>query len=82
MGKYVLRTRLVDDPGVEFYYKGTDKETDVSFALNTIVAFVKSDALEMDKEEAYRLCDLLNADMELLRSTGYEAFEVVDAWQP
>ena len=77
MGEYVLRTRLVDNPGIEFYYKGTAKEKDASLALNTIVAFEISDAVKMEWDDACILCDLLNADKESLKSKGYEAFEVV-----
>ena len=77
MERYVLRTRLAENPNVVFYYRGTDEDEDASFSLKTIVAFEISDALMMDQDEAEGLCDLLNADRESLISNGYEEFEVV-----
>ena len=77
MGCFVLRTRLIENPNVVFYYKGTDSDGDASFSLNTIVAFEISDALMMDQDEANRLCERLNADKDALISNGYEEFEVV-----
>ena len=79
MEKYVIRTRLIENPGVVFYYKGTDSDGDTSFSLNTIVAFEISDALMMDQGEANGLCEMLNADKDALISNGYEEFEVVVA---
>ena len=77
MKKYVLRSKLAENPNVTFYYKGTADEPGVPLALNTIVAFDMSDALVMDKDEAYRLCGELNRDEEYLVSTGYTEFEVI-----
>jgi hypothetical protein len=77
MKKYVLRSKLADNPNVTFYYKGTEDECGVPLALNTIVAFDMSDALVMTKDNAYRLCEELNRDKEFLISTGYTEFEVI-----
>lgn len=46
-------------------------------ALNTIVAFDMSNALVMDEDKAYGLCEELNRDKESLVSTGYTMFEAV-----
>lgn len=45
---YILRTRLLENPNVSFYYKGTATEEGVPFALNTIVGFEPSDELQFD----------------------------------
>lgn len=77
MTKYVLRSKLAENPNVTFYYKGTADERGVPLALNTIVAFDMSDALVMTKDNAYRLCEELNRDEAVLASTGYTEFEAV-----
>ena len=77
MTKFVLRSKLAENPNVTFYYKGTANERDVPLALNTIVAFNMSDALVMAKDNAYRLCEELNRDKEFLISTGYTEFEAI-----
>lgn len=77
MNKYVLRTRLSENPDVVFYYKGTADESGVPLALNTIVAFDISDALPMDECQAYMVCEELNRDKKSLFSTGYTEFEVL-----
>ena len=77
MKKYVLRSKLAENPNVTFYYKGTADERGVPLALNTIVAFDMSDALVVDEDKAYRLRGELNRDKEFLISTGYTEFEVI-----
>ena len=55
---YILRTHLLENPDVVFYYKGTAKEHGVPFALNTIVAFEQYDAVVFDcKSTAKALCN-------------------------
>lgn len=77
MKKYVLRSKLAENPNVTFYYKGTADEQGIPLALNTIVAFGMFDALVMAKDDAHRLCEELNRDKDSLISTGYTEFEVV-----
>lgn len=77
MTKYVLRSKLSENPNVTFYYKGTADECGVPLALNTIVAFDMSNALALAKDNAYRLCEELNRDKESLLLSGYTAFEAV-----
>lgn len=77
MKKFVLRSKLAENPNVTFYYKGTADEHGVPLALNTIVAFDMSDALVVDEDKAYRLRGELNRDKEFLISTGYTEFEVI-----
>ena len=75
---YLLRTHLLENPDVIFYYKGTAREKGVPFALNTIVAFKPSDALVFDNEQvAINYCNLLNQDKQALVSNGYSKFEIV-----
>ena len=75
---YILRTHLLENPDVVFYYKGTDREKGVSLALNTIVAFEPSDALVFDNGQvAINYCNLLNQDKQALVSNGYSKFEIV-----
>ena len=74
---YILRTRLLDNPNVSLYYKGTAREEGVPFALNTIVGFEPSDALEFENElVADLLCNHLNLDKQALTANGYSEFEV------
>lgn len=76
---YILRTHLLEDPDVVFYYKGKDKEHGVPFALNTIVAFEPSSALEFnDKKTAMELCEHLNLDKQSLAAAGYSEFELIE----
>lgn len=77
MKKFVLRSKLAENPNVTFYYKGTADERGVPLALNTIVAFDMSDALVVDEDKAYRLRGKLNRDKVFLISTGYTEFEVI-----
>ena len=74
---YILRTHLLEDPDVVFYYKGTDKEHGVPFALNAIVAFDPSDAMFFDKPIAMEKCYRLNLDKHALISKGYSEFDVM-----
>ncbi|MBQ3364065.1 MAG: hypothetical protein IJG42_08975 [Muribaculaceae bacterium] len=77
MGRYVIKTHLIDKPEITFYYKGTANEEGVSFAMNTIVGFDISDAMVFyDKEDAVQLCDKLNKDRKVLLKYGYEPFEM------
>ena len=75
---YILRTHLLEDPNVVFYYKGTAKEHGVPFALNTIVSFEPSSALVFnDEKTAMELCERLNLDKQALANTGYSEFKVM-----
>lgn len=75
---YVLRTRLLENPNVVFYYKGTAREPGVPFALKTIVGFEPSDALQFDdKKTAIALCKKLNIDKSILARLGYSVFETI-----
>ena len=77
MEGYVIKTHLIDNPKITFYYKGTANEEGVSFAMNTIVGFDVSDAMVFyDKEDAVQLCEKLNEDRESLLIYGYEPFLV------
>jgi len=77
MGRYVIKTHLIDKPEITFYYKGTANEEGVSFAMNTIVGFDISDAIVFyDKEDAIQLCEKLNEDRDSLLEYGFEVFEL------
>ena len=77
MEGYVITTHLIDTPKITFYYKGTANEEGASFAMNTIVGFVISDATVFhDKEGAVQLCEKLNRDKEGLLKNGFEVFEL------
>ena len=73
---YILRTHLLENPDVVFYYKGTASEIGVPFALNTIVAFEPADAMMFDKQTAIELCKRLNLDKLELTKAGYSEFVV------
>ncbi len=77
MEKFVLRTKLVDNPQVVLYYKGTANREGVSLALNTIVVFDMSDAKLFDKADSDKMLKLLNTECELLKSKGFLEFESV-----
>ena len=77
MNRYVVRTKLLEEPNKVLFYQGTDKDEDSSFALNTIVAFNISEARVFDKARAFMLCEQLNTDKESLIANGYSEFEVV-----
>ena len=77
MEGYVIKTHLIDNPKITFYYKGTANEKRVTFAMNIIVGFDISNAkVFKDKEDAARLCEKLNQDEEGLLKNGYMAFEM------
>lgn len=76
---YLLRTHLLENPDVVFYYKGTAREKGVPFALNTIIAFEPTDALVFgDEQTADLLCNRLNQDKQALAANGYSEFEVIE----
>ena len=78
METYILRTHLIDSPGVFFYFKGTASEKEVPQAVNTIVGFEPSDALKfVDKYIADCLCQNLNLDKTSLKTNGFSEFEVI-----
>ena len=75
---YILRTHLLEDPDVVFYYKGTAKEHGVPFALNTIVSFEPSSAIVFnDEKTAMELCERLNLDKLELTKAGYSDYVVI-----
>ena len=75
---YILRTRLLDNPNVSLYYKGTAREEGVPFALNTIVGFEPIDAMKFDDEQkAIALCEKLNLNKQELIMVGYSEFEAI-----
>ena len=80
---YILRTYLLENPEVVFYYKGTAKEWGVPFALNTIMAFEPSDAyIFIDEQEAKVVISRLNLDKLLLYKYGYSEFKLEIAKPP
>lgn len=74
---YILRTHLLENPSVVFYYKGTATENGVPFALNTIVAFEPMNAMKFDRKSAIILCKQLNLDKMKLIKIGYDKFELL-----
>lgn len=78
METYILRTHLIDSPGVFFYYKGTAREKEVPFALNTIVAFESSEAFVFENDKnAKTICLRLNFNKKALNDAGYSKFEII-----
>ncbi len=77
MNRYVIRTKLLEEPNKVLFYQGTDKDEDSPFALKTVVAFNISKARTLSKARAFMLCEKLNADKESLIANGYSEFEVV-----
>lgn len=73
MEKFVLLTKLIENPNVVFYYKGDDTMVD---ALNAEVAIDISEAKEFDCSTAQRICKKLNAEKEVLNRKGYTEFEL------
>lgn len=59
MEKFVLQTKLIENPNVVFYYKG---DVTIVDALNTEVAMDISEAKEFDCSTAQRICKTLNAE--------------------
>lgn len=78
MHKCVLRTHLLENPEVVFYYKGISKvNPDAPLAMRSVVGFTADDAnVFYCIDEALELCDLLNQDSTALRESGYAEFEV------
>ena len=75
---YLLRTHLLENPDVVFYYKGKAREKGVPFALNTIVAFEPSDAFVFENEQTVAsLCNRLNQDKQSLSANGYSEFAII-----
>ncbi len=73
MGRYALRTHLIENPDIALYYKGKEGTT----ALDVVVSFSIEDAHVMDSPEACRTRLDLNADADLLQGNGYSQFEMV-----
>lgn len=78
MDGYVLRTHLLENPEVVFYYKGISKvDPDAPMAMRCVVGFTADDAHVFHSiNEAQELCDRLNQDRTALREGGYAEFEV------
>ena len=77
MDGYCLRTKLVEKPSVCLYYKGMEGNEAIPEALNAVVAFSPTDALELDEDAAERLCKRLNEDGASLLGCGYTEFEII-----
>ena len=73
MEKFVLITKLIENPNVVFYYKG---DVTMDDALNTEVALDVSEAKEYDCSSAQRICKKLNAEKNVLNEKGYTEFEL------
>lgn len=86
MHKYVLRTHLLENPEVVFYYKGISKvNPDAPMAMRCVVGFTADDAHVFQSiDEAQKLCERLNQDRTALREGGYAEFKVLknptDCW--
>lgn len=76
MEKYVIRTRLIDNPNVIFYYKSIAKDSEKSTVLNTEVVMHISEAKEYDCVTAQEICKKLNAEKDVLIRKGYTEFEI------
>ena len=76
MGRYCVRTRLVEKPNVCLYYKGMEDDNTVPYALNVVVGFTPSEALILEEDEAMKLCKRLNEDRGSLLAHGYTEFEI------
>ena len=79
MHKYVLRTHLLENPEVVFYYKGISKvNPDAPMAMRSVVGFTADDAHVFQSiDEAQKLCERLNQDRTALREGGYAEFKVL-----
>ena len=73
MEKFVLLTKLIENPNVVFYYKG---DVTMVNALNTEVAMDISEAKEFDCSTAQRICEELNTEKDVLNRKGYTEFEI------
>lgn len=76
MDGYCLRTKLIENPNICFYYKGVEDGNTVYSALNVVVAFTLADALVLDEASAKRLCNRLNEDGKTLFEHGFTLFEI------
>ena len=77
MGRYCVRTRLVEKPSVCLYYIWKEDDNTVIDALNVIVAFTPADARIFDEDAAIKLCKHLNEDKDSLLECGYTEFEAI-----
>ncbi len=78
MERYILKTILLEKPDIVFYYKGTEDDENVCFALNSIVSLSKDEALIMDLEDARKLLEELKCDNDKLIGLGYNPFEIIN----
>lgn len=78
MNSYILRTHLIENPEVVFYYKGISKvNPDAPMALRCVVGFTADDAYVFNSiNEAQDLRERLNQDRTALLEGGYAEFEV------
>ena len=67
----------MEKPSVCLYYKGMEENETIPKALNAVVAFSPTDALELDEDAAVRLCKRLNKDRASLLGCGFTEFEVI-----
>ena len=79
---FLLRTHLLENPEVVFYYKGILKvNPDAPMAMCCVVGFTADDAHVFHCiDEARELCNRLNRlnqDSTALREGGYTEFEVL-----
>ena len=76
---YLLRTHLLENPEVVFYYKGISKRhPDTPLALRCVVGFTQADAKSFNSIiTALELCHRLNLDKQALNLNGYSEFEVI-----
>lgn len=72
MEKFVLLTKLIENPNVVFYYKGDEVEVD---ALNAEISMDISEAKEFDNTTAQRICKKLNDENNVLNEKGYTEFK-------
>lgn len=77
MEKYILLTRLIENPNVVFYCKGIANELNLSKALDNEIALEKSEAMKIDRATAQKLCNELNAEKDLLKEKGFSEFEIL-----
>lgn len=76
---FLLRTHLLENPEVVFYYKGISKvNPDAPMAMRCVVGFTADDAHVFHSiYEAQELCDRLNQDKTSLREGGFAEFKVL-----
>ena len=74
MERYIIKTRLIENPNVIFYFKG--KENEESPALNSEIALDISKAKVIEKGMAYEICEELNKEKEELNKKGFAEFEM------